>query len=204
MKRNSNRKNRKWLVFFITAAVLILAASFFLNRGYHYFMEQAYPIRYESIVVKEAADNKLEPALVYSVIKAESNFRADAVSHAGAVGLMQLTPETFDWLQTKQKGDRVYTAEDLKSPEINIRYGCKFLSILLEKYPVTSTSLCAYNAGIGTVNNWLKDSALSKDGKTLDQIPYSETKNYVNAVLKNYKQYKTIYRFNSEGETIDE
>lgn len=204
MKQNSPKRNRKWLILAAAAAVLLLAACLFLRRGYDYFMKQAYPVRYESIVARQAKENGLEPALVYSVMKAESNFRADAVSHAGAVGLMQLTPETFDWLQSKVKDGKSYTAEDLKTPEVNIRYGCKFLAILLERYPEKSTSLCAYNAGMGTVNNWLKDPGISRDGKTLDRIPYGETRNYVNAVLENYQRYQYLYKFNSKGETIHE
>lgn len=204
MKRIRPKINRKWMISLLAVAVVIAASCFLLNRGYQYFMKQAYPVRYESIVAKAAKENGLEPALVYSVIKAESNFRAEAVSHAGAVGLMQLTPETFTWLQTKLKGERAYTAEDLKTPEVNIRYGCKFLSILLEKYSVEKTSLSAYNAGMGTVNTWLKDPQVSKDGKTLERIPYDETRNYVSAVLENYQKYKDLYKFNSEGETIHE
>lgn len=204
MRRKPLRINKKLTAFLLAIAVLLAVACLFLNRGYEYFMKRAYPIQYESIVVREAAANGLEPALVYSVMKAESNFRPEVVSHAGAVGLMQLTPDTFTWLQTKLKDDRAYTADDLKSPEINIRYGCKFLSILLEKYPAKGTSLSAYNAGIGTVNAWLKDPAVSKDGKTLDQIPYEETKKYVRTVLDNYEKYRTLYQFNSKGEIINE
>ncbi len=185
-------------------AILIFIGYFFLNHGYEYFMKKAYPLKYTQIVSREAAANHLEPALVYSVIKAESNFDADAESHAGAIGLMQLTPDTFEWLQTKLKSDAKYTTEDLKVPEINIRYGCKFLSLLLERYDQKRTALSAYNAGIGTVNSWLKDAGISQDGVSLDHIPYEETRKYVDAVLENYDKYSTLYKFNSKGESIGE
>jgi soluble lytic murein transglycosylase len=167
-------------------------------------MRSAYPLKYSDIVAKEATKNNLDPAMVYSVIKAESNFDPDAKSRAGAIGLMQLTPDTFDWLQTKLKTDEKYTENDLYTPEINIRYGCKFLSILFNKYSKQATALCAYNAGIGTVNAWLKDPDISKDGVTLDKIPFEETRNYVEVVLKNYENYKKTYQFNDKGESVND
>ncbi len=197
------KKYKKTAIVCAVLVLLLFIGSFFLNRGYEYFMKKAYPIKYTQTVEKEAAANHLDPALVYSVIKAESNFNADAMSRAGAIGLMQLTPDTFDWLQTKLKSETKYTAEDLKTPEINIRYGCRFLSLLLEKYPQKRTALSAYNAGIGTVNIWLKDSSISQDGATLNSIPYAETRKYVDAVLQNYDKYTNLYQFNSRGENTN-
>ena len=155
-----------------------------------------YPLEYSSIVTKEAAANGVEPALVYSVIKTESNFNHNAKSKAGAIGLMQLTPDTFKWLQTKLKPENEYTEDDLYEPAVNIKYGCKFLSILIKKYGNRRTALCAYNAGIGTVNSWLKDTSISGDGKNLTNIPYKETRSYAVSVENNYKQYKELYGFN--------
>jgi soluble lytic murein transglycosylase len=199
MKANKN-KNKKVIVTCLILVILLLIGYFALSRGYNYFMKNAYPLRYTDIVAKEATANHLDPALVYSVMKAESNFDPNAKSHAGAMGLMQLTPDTFSWVQTKLKSEIKYAESDLYNPEINVRYGCKLLSMLLEKYSQTGTALGAYNAGIGTVNSWLKDTDISKDGTSLDNIPYQETKNYVNAVLKNYDNYKKLYQFNSKGE----
>ncbi|QEY33915.1 lytic transglycosylase domain-containing protein [Caproiciproducens galactitolivorans] len=198
------KRYKRILFICAIAAALLLLGWFFLNREYKYFMRSAYPLKYSDIVAKEATKNHLDPAMVYSVIKAESNFDPDAKSRAGAIGLMQLTPDTFDWLQTKLKSDEKYTENNLYSPEINIRYGCKFLSILFNKYSKQATALCAYNAGIGTVNAWLKDPDISKDGVTLDQIPFEETRNYVNIVLKNYENYKKTYQFNDKGESVND
>ena len=195
---------KKTVITCIILVILILLGCFFLNHGYEYFMKRAYPVAYTETVAKEATANHLEPAFVYSVMKTESNFNADAKSHAGAIGLMQLTPDTFEWLQTKLKSDIKYTTEDLNKPEINIRYGCKFLSFLLEKYSRKRTALSAYNAGIGTVNSWLKDPNISQDGAMLDSIPYEETRKYVDAVLKNYDEYSKLYQFNSKGEIIND
>lgn len=112
---------------------------------------------------------------------------------------MQITEPTFEWLQTKMDEEESYTAEDLYRPEINIRYGCKLLSILLSQYSSTETALCAYNAGMGRVGEWLSDSAYSSDGVTLHTIPFPETENYVSAVMENYSVYHELYQFQLNG-----
>ena len=137
--------------------VPLVVAGIVLNYGYNYFLRQAYPLEYEEIVQEQARTFQIDEALVYAVIKAESNFDPDAVSHAGAMGLMQLTPETFDWMQTKLPAETIMEENKLFEPEINIRYGCKLLSVLLQKYPNYQTALCAYNAGVGRVDGWLED-----------------------------------------------
>lgn len=174
--------------------VILLAAAFFLLRWSHtYFLKKMYPRTYSVIVVKEAKRSGLDPNLVFSVIRAESNFDSEAKSKAGALGLMQLTPATFEWLQKREKASPVLPEDDLYKPEINIRYGCRFLSLLLKNYPVRRTALCAYNAGMGTVNLWLKRAEVSKDGKSLDTIPYPETRNYADIVEQYYQRYRNLY-----------
>jgi len=195
--------NKKIVVTCLTLVVLLIIGYFALSRGYNYFMKNAYPLKYTDIVAKEATANQLDPALVYSVMKAESNFNSDALSHAGAIGLMQLTPDTFEWVQTKLKTDTKFTDKDLYTPDVNIRYGCKLLAMLLSEYEQKGTALSAYNAGRNKVNSWLKDPNISKDGVALNTIPYPETKNYVDAVLKNYDNYKKLYQFNSKGENVN-
>jgi soluble lytic murein transglycosylase len=193
MKRFKNPK--KVAITCVILVALIGIGFFALNRGYDYFMKKVYPIDYSSIVEKEAAKNSLEPALVYSVIKAESNFQPEAKSKAGAYGLMQLMPSTFEWLQTKTKDDANLTTEDLLKPEINIQYGCKYLSMMLKEFKNQKTAICAYNAGNGAVNGWLKNADLSKDGTTLVKVPYPETEKYAASVLKNYETYNKLYKF---------
>lgn len=184
--------------------VLLFLGKFALERGREYFMKKAYPIKYDEIVAKEAYANKLDPALVYAVIKVESNFDPEAKSRAGAIGLMQMMPDTFEWVGTKMDSDKQYGEEDIYKPKINIRYGCKLLSILFNMYPQKSTAICAYNAGIGTVNSWLSDPNISKDGKVIENVPYKETRNYVKIVLDNYDIYRELYKFNSKGEYIND
>lgn len=175
----------------VLLAALLVAAAVLLRLGYDRFQKSVYPLRYSELVEENAKENGLEPALVYAVIRAESSFDPDARSRAGALGLMQLMPETFDWLQ--QQSGTQYSEQDLFRPEVNIRFGCRFLAMMTEKYGVRRTALCAYNAGSGAVDSWLKDPGLSSDGKNLSRIPYPETANYADAVEQNYDRYKKLY-----------
>lgn len=185
----TRRVKRKWIPF-LTVLLVVFSVLYF---SYGNLLRAAYPIRYQEYISREVQGSTLEPALVYAVIKAESNFDEHAVSHANAIGLMQITEGTFTWLQTKTPGE-AYELEALYQPEVNIRYGCVFLQLLLEKYENTETALSAYNAGMGTVNSWLKDPQFSSDGVSLDYIPYPETRSYVKNVMENYQKYKELYK----------
>lgn len=187
------KKHKKALTACALLAVLLVAALFLLRWSRINFLKTMYPRTYSEIVVKEAKRNGLDPNFVYAVIRAESNFDSEAKSKAGALGLMQLTPATFEWLQKREEASPVLPEDDLYKPEINIRYGCRFLSLLLQTYPVRRTALCAYNAGMGTVNQWLKRGEISKDGKSLDAIPYPETRNYADTVELYYQRYRDLY-----------
>lgn len=191
------KKHKKLLIALISCiafALLIVAVVLLLRWSHTRFLQKMYPRTYSDIVITEAKQNGLDPNLVYAVIRQESNFDPDAKSGAGAIGLMQLTPDTFDWLQKKDEIQTLRTKNALYEPNVNIRYGCRFLSLLLKKYGVRRTALCAYNAGMGRVDGWLKDAKTSKDGKNLDNIPYPETKNYARRVEQNYQQYLELYQ----------
>ncbi len=136
-------------------------------------------------------ESGLSPALVYAVMKAESGFREDAVSRAGAVGLMQLLPATAEFI-CREKGMEFFP-ERLKEGEYNVRLGCLYLGYLSERFPQTETALAAYNAGEGTVARWLGDERYSADGEALKAIPYPETERYVQKVLRFRKNYLFFY-----------
>ncbi len=190
------------LVFSLALVCLLLwGGKSLLSSGYRFFQKMLYPIKYEEIVGREAAANHVDPALVFAVIRAESSFRPDAKSGKDAYGLMQITEPTFEWLQTKMDDGQSYTVEDLYDPEVNIRYGCKLLSILTERYSSLETALCAYNAGMGRVGGWLADGELSSDGITLKEIPFPETENYVEKVVDSYGVYHELYQFEQNGGT---
>ena len=144
-----------------------------------------------TIKKKYARENNLSTSFVYAVIKCESNFNKDAVSYADARGLMQLTPDTYRWLAVKKK-ERP-KLKKLFDPKTNIRYGCYFYGILFKEYNDEKTAIAAYHAGMGSVYKWLKDERYSKDGKTLDDIPFRTTKEYVDKVIKTKNIYEFLY-----------
>jgi soluble lytic murein transglycosylase len=139
-----------------------------------------YPLSYEEIVRGHARNYDLEPALLAAVIYQESKFDADAKSDAGAVGLMQLQPETAKGIALRTGGSR-FRVEDLTDPEINVRYGSWYLRHLLDKYGDEETALAAFNAGQGNVDSW------RSEGKG---IAFAETRHYVDRV----QELKGIYR----------
>lgn len=186
------RRNAGFKSFSVLTLLAVLGCIVFFF-GYRYFMEQAYPMDYAEIVKTEAEENGIKESLVYAVICAESGFKEDAKSHAGALGLMQLMPETFDWLKSSYPEDQHLTEAALYHPQINIAYGCRLLRLLSQRYEDLSVVLCAYNAGIGTVEQWLKDPAVSHDGKTLCKIPYAETDQYVKRIVRNLEIYQKLY-----------
>ena len=159
------------------------------GKVYKYFYQQ----QYGEQVHKYATEFGVEESLVFAVIRTESGFQADAESSAGAQGLMQLMPSTFDWLQESLDGQVIYTTDSLKDPDINIRYGTYLLSVLHKKYSVRDTAVASYNAGTTTVDGWLEDPNISPDGNTLTNIPYEETATYVERVGHAYELYQKLY-----------
>ena len=150
-----------------------------------------YPQKFDALVDEYATEYALEPELLYAVIHTESAFLPDAVSEAGAKGLTQIMPETFQWLQTKT-GEHL-AIEALHEPRVSIRYGALFLHLLQEEFGETETVLAAYHAGRTRVNGWLRDREISPDGKTLAQIPTPKTAHYVQKVTRAIKKYQVLY-----------
>ncbi len=185
--------NVKIVISIAVIIVLLFSAAFILRAVNIRYTKNSYPLKYSSEI--EAASKKygVDKALIYGVIKTESNFDPEAESGAGALGLMQLMPDTFEWLQTYYKDENNYTFEDLSDPAVNIDYGVELLSILSEKYESEDTMLCAYNGGLGNVDKWLKDPEYSDDGKTLKKVPFPETDNYRKIVARNKSVYNELY-----------
>lgn len=184
------KKSRVLILFIIF--VLILAAVW--HTGYNAYLKIAYPIKYGNIVEKYSSESGVDPSLVYAVIKNESGFRPNAKSRIGALGLMQLTPETLDWAQSKDKVKKYYGAEDLYTPEVNVKYGTIVLSRLLSEFKREDTALAAYHAGRSNVKKWLTDPSISKDGVSIDRIPFADTRVYVRKVLEAQEMYQNLYK----------
>lgn len=164
-------------------------------------MKYFYPLKYEDIVFKSSKEYNVDKKLIYAIIKCESGFDKHAHSKANARGLMQLTPETFNWLKTCYTHQNNLDEFDLEDPETNIRYGTLFLSILLDKYKNEKTAISAYNAGINAVDKWLLNKEYSNDGLKLLKTPYKETNEYVKRVKNAKKVYNKLY---FKGEVANE
>ncbi len=174
--------------------VVLIVCSVFSALGWKFGSELCrkllFPNRYEEFVTRYAADNDLDKYLVMAVIKNESNFVPDA--HSGkASGLMQLTDETGKWVG--EKLGIKYSDINLNDPQCNIQLGCYYLKYLIDHYDNIDTALAAYNGGMGNVSKWLDDEKYSKDGKTLYNIPFRETREYVKKVNDSWLSYRNMY-----------
>jgi soluble lytic murein transglycosylase len=157
----------------------IAGAAVFLSEP-DWYLRARYPLRYEHIVRGHAENYELDPALVAAVIYQESKFDPEARSESGAIGLMQLLPETAKGIAARTGGSQ-FRVEDLDDPEINVRYGSWYLRHLLDKYGDEKTALAAYNAGQQNVDTWLDEGR---------GIAFPETRHYV----KRVEHLKTLYR----------
>lgn len=158
----------------VTILVVAVAAGFTYLRAADppWFDRIRYPLEYEQIVRGHARNYRLDPALLAAVIYQESKFRADAKSDSGAIGLMQLRPDTAEGIAIRTGGTH-FRIEDLYDPEINVRYGAWYLRHLLDKYGDEKTALAAYNAGQRNVDRWRAAG---------EGIQFAETRAYVHRV----------------------
>jgi len=155
-------------------------------------MSYIYPLKYEQSIISYSAEYGVDPYLVASVIKVESNFSPKVVSKRGAVGLMQLMPKTAIWA-AEQMGIENFQVDNLQNPDLNIKIGTWYLSSLMDEFNHNITlALAAYNGGRGNVANWLEKGRLQQQIE--EEIPFPETRNFVIRVKKSYKWYKRLYR----------
>ena len=197
MRSVSRKKTNYGLIVLIVLAVAVVL-GFVIDLVITEVEKAVYPMpdEYAPFVEKYSKEYGVPEEMVYAVIKTESGFDSSAVSSKGAVGLMQMMPETFEWL-TKDMLREHLSVGMLYDPETNIKYGTYYLSRLYNKFGDWDTALAAYNGGEGRVSEWLTDSRYSSDGKKLiiENIPseYSETKNYVGKVNNALEKYKQLY-----------
>ena len=147
------------------------------------FIRLIYPIKYRDLIVKYSVEYDIAPEIISALINTESSFNKDAVSDAGAKGLMQVLPSTAD--EIGQKLDK--TDYNLSDPNTNIQFGCYYLRYLLDYYSNDYIyALCAYNAGINNVKHWNFNG-------DIETIPVKQTKNYVKKIVKSIQVYKAFY-----------
>jgi soluble lytic murein transglycosylase len=170
---------RRLAVIVALAAAAAVAFAFVEGKPQRWYDEVRYPLPYESIVKGHARNYHLDPALLAAVIYAESKFHPTARSSSGAIGLMQLMPQTAEGIAARTGGTQ-FRVSDLLNPEINVRYGAWYLRHLLDKYGDERTALAAYNAGQENVDQWIRDGG---------GIEFPETQSYVDRV----EHLKTIY-----------
>lgn len=151
-----------------------------------------YPMKYKEDIVEIAEKTGVEGALIASIANVESGFQENAISRKGAIGIMQLMPSTAEWVAGK---NRIQYSEDmLQCAGYNIEIGSLYLAYLISCFGDRDVGICAYNAGQGNVASWLSNKNYSHDGKSLKQIPFKETREYLSKVKKNYQYYKNRYK----------
>ncbi len=183
--------------FFIIAILAALIVTF-----RYILKEKIFPYKYEQYVNTYSEMYNLDPLFVLAVIKTESNFDESAQSHKNAVGLMQITEDTGEWI-AKQMNIYGFSSDNLYDEEINIKMGCWYLRYLLDMYNGNSDlAIAAYNAGPNNVNSWLSNEEYSKNGETLQYIPFGETKKYVDRINVYYEAYIYLYTHNKEKSHI--
>ncbi len=188
MRSRRARRRRPLLVLggaaaLIGAVVGVLYVSGAFDKA---IQELTLPLRHEDVIRQQAREKGVDAALIAAVIYSESKF-IDQTSSAGARGLMQITPEAAKFIE-KQSGGTTFEMKDLADPELNIRYGTFLLKELLERYEGDEVAaLAAYNAGPGNADKW------GGSGMTLGDIPFPETRAYVEEVLGKQREYRREY-----------
>lgn len=180
-------KGRRFWVFL----ALLLGLLLIYSATYQRF---AFPMHYREEIWRAAAKYDVSPYLVAAVIQSESRYNKEARSRKGAIGLMQLMPETARWA-LPQLGYSASAEQFLHEPELNIEVGTWYLRWLLDYYEGNwAAAIAAYNAGQGTVDRWLREGRWDGRLDNLEQIPYPETRRYVQRVFYYYEKYRKIYR----------
>jgi soluble lytic murein transglycosylase len=169
------------------SAVLVLAVAgvgaWVVEAEPDWYLRARYPLEYEEILRAHGRTYDLDPALLAAVVYVESRFDPNAESAAGAVGLMQLLPETAKGIAIRTGGTKFVVA-DLRDPEINVRYGAWYLRHLRERYADPELALAAYHAGQGNVDRWREEGS---------GIAFPETRAYVDDVLRVRTVYEQAY-----------
>ena len=177
-------------IILILMAILFVLLVILLN--FKNIQKLIYRQDYSEYVERYAKEYNVEPLLIYSIIKAESNFDDEAVSGKGATGLMQLMDNTAKEIATNESLEYV-SNESLFDPETNIKLGVKYFADLIAIFKNEAVALAAYNAGMGTVQGWIDKGTIKADGSDIENIPYNETNMYVRKILNDYGIYCSLY-----------
>jgi soluble lytic murein transglycosylase len=185
-------RRRRLALAVVVLVVGALCATIVSGLGEDAVREITLPLRHDDIIRQQASDKGLDPALIAAVIYEESRFR-DQTSHAGARGLMQITPATADFIARNSGGIR-FKQSDLATPQINIAYGAYYLRYLIDRYGGNERlAVAAYNAGHGNVDGWVAKAGGADSFDMDEDIPFPETRAYVANVMERRGEYRDNY-----------
>ena len=190
-RRTAARRRRTMTI--LGGAVLIVAVVLLTRPLWGKAVnELTLPLQHQDIIRQQAQEKHLDPALIAAVIYAESKFDPRP-SAAGAEGLMQILPQTAEFL-ARRSGATTFTTADLATPQVNIAYGSYYLRYLLDQYGgSTMLALAAYNGGEANVDRWVADARAQGHGLGVNDIPFAETRAYVQRVLQKQQDYRNTY-----------
>ncbi|MCL6472731.1 MAG: lytic transglycosylase domain-containing protein [Firmicutes bacterium] len=176
------------------AVIIILLALAFLWFEWFYpgrMQHLLFPLEYKDSIKKASKRYGLDPYVISAIIYEESKFNPSSESRHGAIGLMQVMPKTGKWVAAKQ--GRQFSVDDLYTPETNIDMGCFYYNYLLSKYGDERLALAAYNSGFKNVDRWLRDRGYASVDAVIENIPYEETRQFVQRVQRTKTVYKRLY-----------
>lgn len=192
-RRRKQSRGRRWLALLLVFAVICFGGWKLWNSD-AVQMRFVYMWDYQQDIITYSRKNNIDPFLVAAIIKNESNFKHKAVSGVGAVGLMQIMPETGRWI-AEQMGLEDYKDSDLYLTKTNIRMGCWYVGELDHEFQQNMTLvMIAYNAGRGQTREWMQENGWTYDFNDVQAIPYPDTREYVAKVLHDRDKYYLLYK----------
>lgn len=178
---------RKFMFLFAVMIILVLLIN------YKTILKKVFPLQYSQSVVKYSKEYDVDPFIIYAIIRVESKFNPYAKSNKGAMGLMQITPQTGKYIAELLNTDN-YEESKLYNTDLNIQFGAFYFSKLYNDFNRdVDCALAAYNGGRGNVNKWIETNSEGKSYLDVAKIPFQETKNYVIKVRRIYELYRFIY-----------
>ncbi len=192
-RKKAGRSQRRWLAL-LAVLVAVLLGGWRLWNTDAVQMRFVYMWDYQQDIITYSEKNNVDPFLIAAIIKNESNFKHKAVSGVGAVGLMQIMPDTGRWI-AEQMGLADYKDSDLYQTRTNIRMGCWYVGELEHEFRHNLVLLMiAYNAGRGQTHDWMQENGWDYDFNDIKAIPYADTREYVAKVLQDRDKYYLLYK----------
>ena len=182
-----------WMKVLVGIVLIAAVVTYKVYNSDWFQKKYIYPFPYQDIVYRYSLERNIDPFLIAGVIRTESKFKSQAKSPKGALGLMQLMPETAKWV-ADQMENMDYNITQLENPEINISMGTWYLASLKKEFKDNEVlMLAAYNGGRGNVKQWMVQYEWTMSFGEIEKIPFQETKEYVNRVLYSKKRYQELY-----------